>query len=160
MERQFTEQELVRREKMEKIRSLGMDPFGSRFDRDSFAADLKEKYKDVEHEEFESMTDTATVAGRIMFIRKMGKASFFSIKDKTGPIQIYISINDIGEESYNLFKSADIGDIVGVYGKIMKTKKKQFIDSIYLKCLVNHKNSWLVCIKPLVEDCDFIRNCF
>lgn len=44
--------------------------------------------------------------------------------------------------------------------KIMKTKKKQFIDSIYLKCLVNHKNSWLVCIKPLVEDYDFIRTCF
>ena len=43
--------------------------------------------------------------------------------------------------------------------KIMKTKKK-FIDSIYLKCSVNHKNSWLVCTKPLVEDCDFIRTCF
>ena len=145
MERQFTEQELVRREKMGKIRSLGMDPFGSRFDRDSFAADLKEKYKDVEHEEFESMTDTATVAGRIMFIRKMGKASFFSIKDKTGPIQIYISINDIGEESYNLFKSADIGDIVGVYGKIMKTKTGE----LTIKCL---KYTPLVkALKPLPE---------
>ena len=145
MERQFTEQELVRREKMEKIRSLGMDPFGSRFDRDSFAADLKEKYKDVEHEEFENMTDTATVAGRIMFIRKMGKASFFSIKDKTGPIQIYISINDIGEESYNLFKSADIGDIVGVYGKIMKTKTGE----LTIKCL---KYTPLVkALKPLPE---------
>ena len=131
MERQFTEQELVRREKMEKIRSLGMDPFGSRFDRDSFAADLKEKYKDVEHEEFESINDTATVAGRIMFIRKMGKASFFSIKDKTGNIQIYISINDVGEDSYNLFKTADLGDIVGVRGKIMKTKTGE----ITIKCL-------------------------
>ena len=145
MERQFTEQELVRREKMEKIRSLGMDPFGSRFDRDSFATDLKEKYKDVDHEEFENMDDTATVAGRIMFIRKMGKASFFSLKDKTGPIQIYISINDIGEDSYNLFKSADIGDIVGVYGKIMKTKTGE----LTIKCL---KYTPLVkALKPLPE---------
>jgi lysyl-tRNA synthetase class 2 len=119
--REFTEQELVRREKLENIKKLGIDPFGSRFERTAFASEIKEKYKDVEHDAFENMTDTATVAGRIMFIRKMGKASFFSIKDKTGNIQIYISINDVGEEVYNLFKSADIGDIVGVHGKVMKT---------------------------------------
>ena len=129
--REFSDQELVRREKAQKIKELGMDPYGHKFERDSFAIDLKEKYKDVEHEEFENMTDTATVAGRIMFIRKMGKASFFTIKDKTGPIQIYISINDIGENSYNLFKTADIGDIVGVHGKIMKTKTGE----LTIKCL-------------------------
>ncbi|MBE6160910.1 MAG: lysine--tRNA ligase [Firmicutes bacterium] len=129
--RELTDQELVRREKAEKIRELGIDPYGQRFERDAYASDLKEKYKDVEHDAFENMDDTATVVGRIMFIRKMGKASFFSIKDKTGPIQIYISINDIGEESYNLFKSADIGDIVGVHGKIMKTKTGE----LTIKCL-------------------------
>ena len=93
--RELTEQELVRREKAENIRKLGLDPFGHRYDRDSFAMDIKEKYKDVDHDAFENMTDTAKVAGRIMFIRKMGKASFFSLKDKTGSIQIYISINDV-----------------------------------------------------------------
>lgn len=129
--REFTEQELVRREKAEKIRELGMDPFGHKFERTGLALEIKEKYKDIEHEEFENMDDTATVAGRIMFIRKMGKASFFTIKDKTGSIQIYISINDIGEEAYNLFKSADIGDIVGVHGKIMKTKTGE----VTIKCL-------------------------
>ena len=129
--REFTEQELVRREKLENIKKLGIDPFGSRFERTAFASEIKEKYKDVEHDAFENMTDTATVAGRIMFIRKMGKASFFSIKDKTGNIQIYISINDVGEEVYNLFKSADIGDIVGVHGKVMKTNSGE----ITLKCL-------------------------
>ena len=66
-----------------------------------------------------------------MFIRKMGKASFFTIQYKTGTIQIYISINDIGEENYSLFKTADIGDIVGVYGKIMKTKTGE----VTIKCL-------------------------
>ena len=131
MERNFTEQELVRREKAEKLKELGLDPFGHKYDREDYAKDIKEKYQDVEHDAFENMDDTAKVAGRIMFIRKMGKASFFTIQDKTGSIQIYISINDIGEEAYTLFKSADIGDIVGVYGKVMKTKTGE----VTIKCL-------------------------
>lgn len=145
MERNFTEQELVRRGKAEKLRSLGLDPFGDRYDRDSLANDIKEKYKDLTHEELESMDEHAKVAGRIMFIRKMGKASFFSIQDKSGKIQIYISINDIGEEDYNLFKTADIGDIVGVEGKIMKTMTGE----VTIKCL---KYTHLVkALKPLPE---------
>lgn len=145
MERNFTEQELVRREKLEKLRSLGLDPFGNRFDRDSLANDIKEKYKDITHEELDSMDKHAKVAGRIMFIRKMGKASFFSIQDKSGKIQIYISINDIGEEDYTLFKTADIGDIVGVEGKIMKTMTGE----VTIKCL---KYTHLVkALKPLPE---------
>lgn len=145
MERNFTEQELVRRGKAEKLRSLGLDPFGDRYDRDSLANDIKEKYKDLTHEELESMDEHAKVAGRIMFIRKMGKASFFSIQDKSGKIQIYISINDIGEEDYTLFKTADIGDIVGVEGKIMKTMTGE----VTIKCL---KYTHLVkALKPLPE---------
>ena len=127
----LTEQEVVRREKLDKIKELGIDPFGQKFERDSFASEIKEKYQDVDHDAFENMDDTATVAGRIMFIRKMGKASFFTIKDKTGAIQIYISINDVGEDTYSLFKSADIGDIVGVHGKIMKTNTGE----VTIKCL-------------------------
>ena len=129
--REFSDQELVRREKAKNIRELNIDPYGHKFERDAYAAELKEKYENVEHDAFETMDDTATVAGRIMFIRKMGKASFFTIKDKTGPIQIYISINDIGEEKYNLFKTADLGDIVGVHGKVMKTKTGE----VTIKCL-------------------------
>ena len=129
--REFTEQELVRRQKAENIRSLGIDPFGQRFDRTDFAKDIKEKYQDISHDEFETLEVKATVAGRIMFIRKMGKASFFTIKDKTGNVQIYISINDVGEDVYTLFKTADIGDIVGVTGKVMKTNTGE----ITIKCL-------------------------
>ena len=128
---ELTEQEIVRREKAEKIREMGIDPFGHRFERNAYSKDLKEKYADVPHDDFENMEDTATVAGRIMFIRKMGKASFFTIQDKLGSIQIYISINDVGEEVYNLFKSADLGDIVGVHGKIMKTRTGE----VTIKCL-------------------------
>ena len=129
--REFSEQELVRREKCIKLKESGLDPFGQRFDRTDFANDVRSKYEEVDHDEFENMTDTAKVAGRIMFIRKMGKASFFTIQDKTGTIQIYISINDVGEEVYELFKSADIGDIVGVYGKVMKTRTGE----VTIKCL-------------------------
>ena len=143
--REFTEQEEVRREKAKNIRDLGIDPFGQRFDRDSFAKDIKDKYKDIPHDDFENMTDTATVAGRIMFIRKMGKASFFTINDKTGSIQIYISINDVGEEKYELFKTADIGDIVGVHGKIMKTKTGE----VTIKCL--EYTHLVKALKPLPE---------
>lgn len=143
--REFTEQELVRREKMQELKNKGIDPFGNRFDRTDYAKDLKEKYAPIEHDAFENMDDTATIAGRIMFIRKMGKASFFTIQDKTGKIQVYISINDIGEENYNLFKTADIGDIVGVYGKVMKTKTGE----VTVKCL---KYTHLVkALKPLPE---------
>ena len=143
--RELTEQEIVRRGKLEKIKELGIDPFGHEFKRTGFASEIKDKYKDVEHDAFENINDEYTIAGRIMFIRKMGKASFFSIKDKTGLIQIYISINDIGEESYNLFKSADIGDIVGVYGKVMKTKTGE----LTIKCL--EYTHLVKALKPLPE---------
>ena len=129
--RKFTEQELVRREKAKKLQELGLDAFGHKFEVSNYSLDIKEKFKDVEHDEFENRNDIVTVAGRIMFIRKMGKASFFTIQDKLGKIQIYISINDIGEDNYNLFKSADIGDIVGIKGKVMKTKTGE----ITIKCL-------------------------
>lgn len=129
--REFTEQEMVRREKANNLRSMGLDPFGQRYDREDYAIDIKNKYQGIDHDAFENMDDTAKVAGRIMFIRRMGKASFFTIKDKTGLIQIYISINDVGEESYQLFKTADIGDIVGVFGKVMKTKTGE----VTIKCL-------------------------
>ena len=143
--REFSEQELVRREKLKKIEELGLDPFGHRFERDSYSIDIKEKYADVDHDKFEKMKDTATVAGRIMFIRKMGKASFFTIKDKKGSIQIYISINDVGEDVYNLFKSADIGDIVGVHGKVMKTNTGE----VTIKCL--EYTHLVKALKPLPE---------
>ena len=143
--RELTDQEVVRREKAENIRKLGMDPFGQKFERTDYALDIKDKYKDIPHDDFENREDYVTVAGRIMFIRKMGKASFFSVQDKTGKIQIYISINDVGEDSYTLFKTADLGDIVGVYGKVMKTQTGE----VTIKCL---KYTHLVkALRPLPE---------
>ena len=129
--REFTEQEQVRRDKLEKIRDMGIDPFGHRFEVTDFSEDIKKKYAGFTHDELEEKKPMVKVAGRIMFIRKMGKASFFSLKDKFGNIQVYISINDIGEDAYSLFKSADIGDIVGVSGRVMLTQTGE----ITIKCL-------------------------
>ncbi len=143
--REFTDQELARREKAKKIRELGMDPFGHRFERTDFSSDVKEKVIGLSHDEVLEKNIHVIVAGRIMFIRKMGKASFFSIKDKKGPIQVYISINDVGEDAYSLFKTADIGDIVGVEGNVMLTQTGE----VTIKCL---KYTHLVkALRPLPE---------
>lgn len=131
MERKLTDQELARREKMNRIKDMNLDPFGHRFDRTNNSAEIKEKYGSIEHDELENMNIHVSVAGRIMFMRKMGKASFFTIKDRFGQIQVYISINDVGEEAYTLFKAADIGDIVGIKGKVMKTQTGEMT----IKCL-------------------------
>ena len=145
MERERTDQELVRIEKAKNIREMGIDPFGSRFERTGYAKDICDKYKDIPHDEFENIDDEYKVAGRVMFIRKMGKASFFNIQDRTGRIQVYISVNDIGEDDYNLFKTCDIGDIVGVTGRVMKTRTGE----VTLKCL---KYRHLVkALRPLPE---------
>ena len=143
--REFSEQELVRRKKAENLKELGIDPFGHRFDVTDCCMDIKNKYQDVSHNELENLHIEVTVAGRIMFIRKMGKASFFAIKDKLGNIQIYISINDVGEEIYTLFKSADIGDIVGIKGILMKTQTGE----ITVKCL--EYNHLVKALRPLTE---------
>lgn len=121
-EKELNDQELVRRQKVEKLKELNIDPFGQAFARTAWSEDVKEKVKGLTHEEVEALDLQVALAGRIMFIRKMGKASFFAIQDVKGKQQIYISINDVGEDSYNLFKMADVGDIVGVKGKVMLTR--------------------------------------
>ncbi len=119
---QLTQQEQIRREKLAKYVELGIDPFGQRYDVTDHAEDLKNKYSSLSEEELEKDPKYGNIAGRIMFIRKMGKASFFSIQDRSGFMQVYIRKDVVGEEMYDLFKLADIGDIVGVEGTMMKTQ--------------------------------------
>ncbi|MGM9969954.1 MAG: lysine--tRNA ligase [Anaeroplasma sp.] len=118
----LTEQEKVRRSKLEKYKELNIDPFGQAYNVTHKSSEIKEKYAGFTHEELEQMHVEVSVAGRIMFIRKMGKASFFSIQDKMGKIQIYIKKDIVGEDMYALFKMADIGDIVGINGTVMVTQ--------------------------------------
>ena len=143
--REFTEQELVRREKLTKLMDMGVKPFGEKYDVSDYSIHIKEQFQEKSHEELEEEKHMVSVAGRILFIRKMGKASFFSIHDRCGNIQVYISINDVSEDVYNLFKSADIGDIVGVKGYVMKTGTGE----ITIKCL--EYTHIVKSLKPLPE---------
>lgn len=122
MDQNLTEQELVRRQKMEDLRAKGIDPFGSRYERTATTGELKTKYGDKTKEELESLGIKVSVAGRIMTKRRNGKISFLHLQDKDGQIQIYLRYDVLGEEAYNLFKTSDIGDIIGVKGEVMRTQ--------------------------------------
>ena len=141
----LTEQEIVRRNKLDRYKELGIDPFGQAFDVKNKSTEIKEKYKGLTEEELQQMNITVSVAGRIMFIRKMGKASFFSIQDREGKIQIYIRKDVVGDDQSDVFKLADIGDIVGIEGTVMVTQTGE----VTIKC---EKYTHLVkALRPLPE---------
>lgn len=143
--REFTEQELVRREKMEKLKQKGIDPFGHRIDVTADSKSIKEKYADKTKEELEELHDEVLVAGRIMSKRRSGKAGFMHIQDKYGQIQIYVSISDLGEENYELFKDADLGDIVGIEGFVFRTNTGEL--TVHAK----HYEHLVKALRPLPE---------
>ena len=99
---------------MEDIRESGLDPFGSRFERTHLSNEILEKYESLSKEELDETTHEVKIAGRIMTKRGKGKAGFAHLQDLGGQIQIYVRQDAIGEEAYELFNSADLGDIVGV----------------------------------------------
>ena len=119
--REFTEQELVRREKLNELVEKGINPFGDRYDITDFSQDLKEKYADKTKEELHEVEIPVKVAGRIMTKRGKGKVGFMHIQDKLGQIQIYVRQDAIGEEAYEVFKKSDLGDIVGIEGVVFRT---------------------------------------
>jgi lysyl-tRNA synthetase, class II len=119
---ELNDQLRVRREKMNQLREQGIDPFGKRFERTHSAQELKDLYGELTKEELEEKNVEVTIAGRIMTKRGKGKAGFAHIQDLTGQIQIYVRKDAVGEDSYAIFDSADLGDIVGITGTIFKTK--------------------------------------
>ena len=120
-ERKFSEQELVRREKMQELIDKGIDPFGQRFDVTAYSQGIKDEYGDKTHEELEEMNVVVSVAGRIMTKRRKGKVCFMHIQDRDGQIQLYIRKDVVGEDVYEIIKKGDIGDIVGVKGTVFMT---------------------------------------
>ena len=112
----------LRRKKLSEMREAGV-AFPNAFKREFYANDLQQKYVDNEKPWFEENQVRVSVAGRIMLKRVMGKASFITISDMTGRIQIYVQKNMLGDELYDSFKGWDIGDIVGVEGALFKTNK-------------------------------------
>lgn len=117
----LNDQMLVRREKMEALREEGIDPFGKRFDRTHNSAELHEQYDNHTKEELSEMNTEVSVAGRMMTKRGKGKAGFAHLQDREGQIQIYVRKDQVGDEAYELFKHADLGDFFGVTGQVMKT---------------------------------------
>ena len=119
--RQFSEQELIRREKAKSLAEIGIDPFGRSIEVTSNSKEIKDKYSEMTVEELENENVSVVIAGRIMTKRGKGKAGFINVQDKYGQIQVYVKIDNIGEDSYEIFKKSDIGDIVGITGTIMRT---------------------------------------
>ena len=119
--RKLTDQEQVRRAKLDELREKGIDPFGQRFDITDYSSDIKEKYSKYSKEELEEMQPETVVAGRIMTKRRKGKVCFMHILDRDGQIQLYIRKDVVGEDNYQLVIKSDIGDIIGINGTVMVT---------------------------------------
>ncbi len=115
-EESLSEQRRIRREKLKKLQDAGRNPFlEERWDVTAHSMDIKDNFEAMEDQE-------VSCAGRIMAFRQMGKASFIDIQDKQGRIQSFVSRDAIGAEEYSIFKTYDIGDIVGIEGTVFKTK--------------------------------------
>ncbi|WP_163853022.1 lysine--tRNA ligase [Paenibacillus elgii] len=112
----------IRRNKLDELRGLGVDPFGQKFERTHHAGDIFKAYEDKSKEELEAHSAEVSIAGRIMQKREMGKAGFAHIQDITGKIQIYVRADALEEAKYKAYELLDIGDLIGVRGTIFKTK--------------------------------------
>ena len=115
-----------RLQKVKKLRESGIDPYPHNFKPSNYSNELKNEFKSYENKD-------VVIAGRIMALRKMGKASFFHLEDAGGRIQVYIKKDDVGESQYDIFKLLDIGDFAGVNGFVFKTKTKEI--SVHAKSI-------------------------
>ncbi|MEE8335139.1 MAG: lysine--tRNA ligase [Candidatus Neomarinimicrobiota bacterium] len=107
-----------RKEKLAKLISAGINPYPHNYGVTHYSNDILSNFKNMEGK-------TVNIAGRIMALRKMGKASFFHVQDKSGRIQIFIKRDDVGEDNYAHFKLLDLGDYVGIKGYVFKTKTEE-----------------------------------
>ena len=106
----------VRHEKLANLQEAGKDPFRiTKYDVTVHSQDIRDRYEELEGQE-------VSLAGRMMFKRVMGKASFCNIQDLKGKMQLYVARDEIGEDSYKDFKKMDVGDLIGITGFVFKTK--------------------------------------
>ena len=111
-------------EKLSKLKELGFEPYPHKYERTHTSIEIINNFDDLEDKE-------VSISGRVMALRKMGKASFIHIMDAFGQIQIFIKKDTIGEKVYEAFKLIDIGDFIGINGIVFKTKTKE-ISTRYL----------------------------
>jgi lysyl-tRNA synthetase class 2 len=141
----LTDQEQARKDKLPKYVALGVDPFGSRYEWKDRIIDIRKTVEGKTPEDLQANKITVNVAGRLVAIRRMGKASFVNLKDEYGVIQAWIGIDVIGEHDYEVFKLADLGDIVGLEGTLMFSRTGE------LTIRVNKYTHITKCLKPLPE---------
>jgi lysyl-tRNA synthetase class 2 len=125
---------VIRRNKLDELRALGIDPFGGKYERTHAASEILEAYEVKSNEELEAEPIEVSIAGRIMQKRGMGKAGFAHLQDLSGKIQIYVREDAVGETLYKAFNILDLGDMIGVKGAVFKTKTGE--TSIKVKSLV------------------------
>jgi len=145
MEEKLTDQEQARREKLPKYVELGVDPFGSRYEWKDSIRDIRKRVEGKTAEDLEKEKIHVNVAGRLLAIRRMGKASFVNLKDEYGSIQAWIGINVVGEHDYEVFRLADLGDVVGLEGTLMFSRTGE------LTIHVEKYTHITKCLKPLPE---------
>jgi lysyl-tRNA synthetase class 2 len=121
-EQEFNELLQIRRNKLDELRGLGIDPFGKKYIVTHHAGDLLQGYDALTHEALDAEPVEVSIAGRIMQKRGMGKAAFAHVQDITGKIQIYVRQDAVDSIQYQAFTLLDIGDIIGVQGTVFKTK--------------------------------------
>jgi lysyl-tRNA synthetase class 2 len=112
------EQVELRIEKLKKLREAGINPFGERFDRTNLVQDITDQFEKLENQ-------TVRLAGRLIAKRDQGKACFANISDQSGNVQLYAKVDVLGETKYASFIDLDLGDIIGLVGKVFKTKRGQ-----------------------------------
>jgi lysyl-tRNA synthetase class 2 len=139
------EQVEVRKQKLEKLRIAGATVYPNDFKPTHFATAVVTQFGAASDEELGAAPKNIKLAGRIMAIRRMGKASFFHLQDRRSRLQVYIQQNAIGEEPYGLFRSLDVGDIVGVEGHLFRTRTRELtLEAREIRLLTK-------CLRPLPE---------
>jgi lysyl-tRNA synthetase, class II len=140
-----SEQAEVRKQKLAKLKDSGAVVYPNDFKPSHSAFEIVARYGEADDEDLTAAPRGIRIAGRIMAIRRMGKASFFHLQDRRGRLQVYVQQNQLGEEGYALFRSFDLGDIVGVSGRLFRTRTKELtLDADGLRLLAK-------CLRPLPE---------
>lgn len=117
----MNDQQQARIDKMNTLKEMGIDPFGQGYDQTHHASEIFEHFGDKTIEDLDGANHTVSIAGRIMSKRRMGKLGFIHLLDRSGRIQVVINQRVVGDDIYNLFKMSDLGDIIGVKGRVIKT---------------------------------------
>ena len=112
----------VRRHKLRALRELGFDPFGQKYERTHQASQILAQYTEMSEDQLEELNVEVSIAGRVMQVRKMGKAGFAHVQDKSGRIQIYVRQDSVSANEYEAYKLLDLGDLIGVRGRVFKTR--------------------------------------